>query len=159
MTLWQRKPALPSSVKITSRRRLLKALPLLLCGVAVLYVRGCHPTDQRNDRDRYHDRTFRVVRVIDGDTLDIDVPDGPRATTRIRLWGVDCPEVGHHGTKNMHFGPEATTFARKTLEDRTVLVILSPKQTRGKYGRLLAYVLRKRGGPMFNGMLIEHGFA
>ena len=159
MTLWRRQPALPSSVRITSRHRLLRALPLSLCGVAVLCVRSCHPTDQRNDRDRYHDRTFRVARVIDGDTLDIDVADGTRATTRIRLWGVDCPEVGHHGKENMHFGPEATAFARKALEGRDVLVILSPKQTRGKYGRLLAYVYLKRGGPMFNEMLIEQGFA
>ncbi len=59
----------------------------------------------------------------------------------------------------MHFGPEATTFARETLGSRDVLVVLSPKQTRGKYGRLLAYVYLKRGGPMFNEMLIEQGFA
>jgi micrococcal nuclease len=32
-------------------------------------------------------------------------------------------------------------------------------RTRGKYGRLLAYVFMKRGGRMFNEMLLEEGYA
>jgi len=47
---------------------------------------------QGGDWRRYHGRSFTVVDVLDGDTIEIDVADGQFATTRIRLWGVDAPE-------------------------------------------------------------------
>lgn len=112
-----------------------------------------------SDWDRYHDRTFRVTRVVDGDTLDIDIPDGSHATTRIRLWGVDTPEVAHSGDPDMYFGPEAKAFAERTLTGRDVYIVLSPTRTRDKFGRLLAYVYLERGGSMFNELLIEDGYA
>ena len=127
---------------------------------------GWQETVQPNSLDpddlaRYHDRTFPVVHVVDGDTLDIGTPDraNGKQKTRVRLWGVDSPEVAHGGNKTMHFGPQATVFAKETLEGRDVQVVLSPRQTRDKFGRLLAYVFLERGGPMFNEMLIEQGFA
>jgi endonuclease YncB( thermonuclease family) len=112
-----------------------------------------------SDFARYHDKSFRVVHVVDGDTLDIDAPDGHSPKTRIRLWGVDTPEIAHGGQPDMYFGPEAARFAHDTLDGRTVHVVLSPLDTRGKYGRLLAYVFLKRGGVMFNELLIERGYA
>ena len=114
-----------------------------------------------DDAARYHDQSFRVVHVVDGDTLDIDVSDlgNGKSKTRIRLWGVDTPEIAHGGEGNMHFGPEATAFAKETLSGREVQVVLSPKRTRDKYGRLLAYVFLERGRAMFNEMLVEEGYA
>ena len=97
--------------------------------------------------------------MVDGDTLDIEAPDRDRSVTRIRLWGVDTPEVAQGGRSDMHFGPESSAFARRTLEGRTVHVVLVPQHTRGKYGRLLAYVFLDRGGRMFNEMLLEDGYA
>ncbi len=63
------------------------------------------------------------------------------------------------GGSDIHFGPEASAFARGTLEDRSVHIVLAPQRTRGKYGRLLAYVFLERGGRMFNEMLLEEGYA
>ena len=45
------------------------------------------------------------------------------------------------------------------LTGRDVHVVLSPGRTRGKYGRLLAYVYLERGGRMFNEALLEEGCA
>ncbi len=100
-----------------------------------------------------------MSRVVDGDTFDIDAPDGDKRVTRIRLWGVDTPEVGGGGKGVRHFGPEASAFAKETLDGRRVHVVLSPLRSRGKYGRLLAYVHVSRGGRMFNEMLLEEGYA
>ncbi len=111
------------------------------------------------DWNRYHDKSFAVTKVVDGDTIDIDVLDSGSATTRIRLWGVDTPELAHFGKPVMHFGPEAAAFAKETLTGRSVHIVLSPKQTRGKFGRLLAYVYLERSGRMFNEMLLEQGYA
>lgn len=118
-------------------------------------------TFNEDDVARYHDQSFRVVHVVDGDTLDIDAPDSHsgKPTTRIRLWGVDTPEVSHGGEREMYFGPEAMKFARDTLVDRTVQVVLSRHHTRDKFGRLLAYVFLEQGGAMFNELLVEEGYA
>ncbi|HUT47490.1 MAG TPA: hypothetical protein VMX36_14510, partial [Sedimentisphaerales bacterium] len=38
-----------------------------------------------SDLEKYHRKTFTVVNIIDGDTFDIDIPDGRYQHTRIRL--------------------------------------------------------------------------
>lgn len=112
-----------------------------------------------DDYARYDGRNFRVVRVVDGDTLDIDVPDAGRPHTRIRLWGVDTPELARGDVPAMHFGEEAWRFAKERLEGREVVIELAPSRTRDKYERLLAYVYFERGGAMFNELLAEEGLA
>ena len=154
-------PAKPSaSIVMPSRlrRRWLTMVIAAVLAMLVVYGRCTTGPAPRNDRARYHDRSFRVSRVVDGDTLDIDAPDGDKSVTRIRLWGVDTPEVGHGRGADMHFGPEAQAFAERTLQGREVRIVLSQRRTRGKYGRLLAYVFLERGGRMFNEMLIEQGY-
>src|SRR5262245_7200298 len=46
-----------------------------------------------DDPAAYHGRTVAVDRLIDGDTRDVSLPDALNhsLTTRICLWGVDCP--------------------------------------------------------------------
>lgn len=112
-----------------------------------------------DDHGNYHNKVFRVARVIDGDTLDIDAPDGRHASTRIRLWGVDAPETGKGNRKEMHYGTESAAFARRRLLGREVRVVLAPHRTRGKFSRLLAYVHIQPDDRMFNTLLLEHGFA
>ena len=157
----KRQPALPESIIAPSyiRRHAVGLAIVALLMVAVVCDRATYQPRQPDDQTRYHGKSFRVAHVVDGDTLDIDIADGDKQVTRIRLLGVDTPEVGHHGTALMHFGPEASAFARQTLLDREVHVVLPPDRTRGKYGRLLAYVYLERGGRMFNEMLIEEGYA
>lgn len=154
------KPSLPDSIVMPRRwNRIAAAGLVILLAAVVVCERATGPPVLLDDDARYHDRSFRVSRVVDGDTLDIEAPDRDRSVTRIRLWGVDTPEVAHSGRPDMHFGPEASAFARRTLENRTVHVVLVPQRTRGKYGRLLAYVFLDRGGRMFNEMLLEDGYA
>lgn len=114
---------------------------------------------QGNDYTRYHNRVFTVVNVVDGDTFDIDMPDRQYETTRIRLWGVDTPEVAGSKAGAMHFGPEASAYAKRTLAGRQVRIVLSPTKTRGLYGRLLAYVHLVPEDDSFNELLIENGYA
>ena len=136
----------------------------LVCGlVAVALVAavidrgwGGRPAD---DYTRYHDRVFDIVKVVDGDTFDVAAADGDYPTTRIRLWGVDTPEVAGGNAGKMYFGPEASAFAKRTLRSRAVRIELSPTKTRGIYGRLLAYVYLVPEGDSFNELLIERGFA
>jgi len=112
-----------------------------------------------DDLEKYHGKTFTAVNVIDGDTLDIDVPDGRDPHTRIRLLGIDTPEIHSEQSGTMYFGPEAAEFARNLALGKSVTVYLDPPNPiRGKYGRLLAYVKLPDGG-FLNEVLLTEGCA
>lgn len=117
------------------------------------------PTQLKNsDLQKYHKKTFTVVNVVDGDTIDIDIPDGKYDHTRIRLWGVDTPETKNPKTGPMYFGKEAGNFTKKLTLNRKVRIFLASDKTRGKYGRLLAYV-QLPDNRFLNEVLLAEGFA
>ncbi|MEK7730475.1 MAG: hypothetical protein AAB363_01320, partial [Planctomycetota bacterium] len=119
----------PASILLPPRwRRHATALAAVIAVAALIVCeRTAQGPIQGGDRSRYHDRTFHVVHVIDGDTLDIDAPDadkpvgrrdrqtsrqsregpGGSVQTRIRLWGVDTPELARSGRPEMHFAKAA----------------------------------------------------
>lgn len=78
----------------------------------------------------------RVLTVLDGDTLDVDVA-GRR--TRVRLHGIDAPELGQA------WGPQARDFARERAEGGVVTV--HPVDT-DRYGRLVARVTLEDGSSL-----------
>jgi endonuclease YncB( thermonuclease family) len=111
------------------------------------------------DLEKYHAKTFTIVKVIDGDTIDIDIPDGTYKTTRIRSLGIDAPETHSEEFGTMYFGPEAAEFTKELALGKNVDIYLdSPNPTRGKYGRLLAYV-KLPDGRFLNEVLLSEGFA
>lgn len=79
----------------------------------------------------------RVVRAVDGDTLEVALDDGPTET--VRLIGVDTPETVKPDTPVQCFGPRASAFEHRTTEGRRVR-LLTGVEPRDYYGRLLAYV-------------------
>lgn len=95
----------------------------------------------------------RVVKVVDGDTIDVEV-DGE--IERVRLIGVDTPETVHPFKALEHFGKEASQFTKSQLEGREVRLEYDLSK-RGKYGRLLAYVWL--GEKHFNAELVKKGYA
>lgn len=111
------------------------------------------------DFEKYHAKNFTVVNVVDGDTIDIDIPDGQYGRTRMRLWGIDTPETKSEKYGVMYFGPEAAGFAKKLVLGKQVSVYLDAgKQTRDKYNRLLAYV-QLPDGRFLNEVLVSEGLA
>ncbi len=110
------------------------------------------------DRQKYHGKTFTVLEVIDGDTIDIDIPDGDWPDTRVRLLGVDTPETKHPKTGVMYFGPEASAFTEKVVLGKSVTILLDTVgDHRGHYGRLLAYV-KLPDETILNEELIKQGY-
>jgi len=113
----------------------------------------------QRDFEAYHGKVFEVIKVVDGDTLDIDAPDQGKSYTRIRLWGVDSPETHHPKVGAMYYGTESTEFATDKALNRKVTVYLDENNdTRGYYGRLLAYV-KLPGGDFLNELLLTEGYA
>jgi endonuclease YncB( thermonuclease family) len=111
------------------------------------------------DLTRYHGRHFRVTRVIDGDTLSLDVPDGAQPATRVRLLGIDAPEMAHRDHPPMFYSREASDRARELTRGADVTVYLDETgRRRGHYGRLLAY-LELPDGRFLNELLLSEGCA
>lgn len=110
------------------------------------------------DFERYHKKTFSVVKVVDGDTLDIDIGDADKDYTRIRLWGIDAPETKSEKYGAMYFSAEAAEFTSESILGKQVTVYLEEHRTRGKYGRLLAYV-QLPDERFLNEVLASDGFA
>ena len=134
----------------------------LLIGLdrGVLAGRGTGRVERTRGQDtvRYHGKTFTVVRVVDGDTLDIDVADGDAPTTRVRLLGIDAPETRSAEGTPAFFATEATARARTLVEGAEVTVYLNEGgDSRGKYGRLLAY-LEMSDGRFVNEVLLSEGY-
>lgn len=145
---------------IYAGRRIRIAALLVAVGVALVAadrfgVFGRRPV---GDFAKYHNKTFRVARVIDGDTLDVDIPDEKYPHTRIRFWGVDTPETVKPNTPVQHFGPEASAFTKNACTGKSVRLELVDGKTRGKRGRVLAYVYLE-DGRMLNRLLVAEGFA
>lgn len=91
------------------------------------------------DWARYHDTQVRVVAVIDGDTIDVDLPDGTHATTRVRIWGIDTPELARDDREAEPFAEAAREHAKAIALGEVVTLKLQAHQTRGRFGRLVAY--------------------
>ncbi|NBC11260.1 MAG: hypothetical protein GVY24_05915 [Planctomycetes bacterium] len=113
---------------------------------------------QRRDRRLYDGQRVQVVRVIDGDTLEINRPDGDQAVTRVRLLGVDAPEAARVTPEGQTIPAEplaerSGALAESLAGDRVVRLELDPNQTRGFYGRLLAYVVLDDGSRLGEHML------
>ncbi len=99
---------------------------------------------------------FKVVKVVDGDTLDIDI-DGK--IERIRLIGMDTPETVDPRKVVQCFGKEASDKAKEILSEKMVSVEADNSQgERDGYGRLLRYVYLEDGS-LFNKYMIAEGYA
>ncbi len=111
----------------------------------------------------------KVVDVIDGDTIDVLLPNG--STGRIRLLGVDTPETRPDRNRINEYdnitdteslavwGEKAEEFAKSWLENQTIYIQFDKEAgLYGYYGRLLAYVYMLNGTD-FNAELLRRGYA
>ncbi|HEX3736101.1 MAG TPA: thermonuclease family protein [Solirubrobacterales bacterium] len=96
----------------------------------------------------------KVVRAVDGDTLEVEI-DGGRTET-VRLIGVDTPETVKPGVPVQCFGPRASRFEHRGVEGHRVR-LLTGVEPRDFYGRLLAYAWVK--GRFLEVELLRRGLA
>lgn len=109
-----------------------------------------------------------VVRVVDGDTMDIRIDLGFQIYTkvRVRLHGVDTPET--YGVKKESeeyaAGMKAKEFVLGWLSDLGDRIVIRSHDGKalgtGKYGRWIVEVFAPSGeGPSLNQELVESGNA
>ncbi|OGZ18132.1 MAG: hypothetical protein A2494_00450 [Candidatus Lloydbacteria bacterium RIFOXYC12_FULL_46_25] len=98
---------------------------------------------------------YEVLRVVDGDTIDIAL----HGKTRVRLIGINTPEIVDPRRPVQCFGKEASAKAKELLLGKSITLEFDPSQDKyDKYGRLLAYV-HLQDGTFFNEQMIRDGYA
>lgn len=98
----------------------------------------------------------KVVKVIDGDTVDVKLKSGNEE--RVRIIGIDTPEV--YGGEEC-FGPEASSNAKDVFREGTRVTLHSdPTQDlEDAYDRLLRYVTRNKGKKDWGKVQLKGGYA
>ena len=115
----------------------------------------------------YNFRVTEIVKVLDGDTIDvlIDLGFDLFKKERVRIAGVDTPEKRTRDLEEKALGIDATNWLKKKLEDtiagegdeltiRTELV-----GGMGKYGRLLGWLYVGEDTVSLNEQMITEGYA
>ena len=115
----------------------------------------------------YNFRVTEIVKVLDGDTIDvlIDLGFDLFKKERVRIAGVDTPEKRTRDLEEKALGIDATNWVKKKLEDtiagdgdeltiRTELV-----GGTGKYGRLLGWLYINEDLISLNEQMITEGYA
>lgn len=92
----------------------------------------------------------RVVRVIDGDTFEIEGGE------RVRLIGVDTPESVKPDAPVECFGKEASEYLKSLIEEKEVR-LERDRTDRDRYARLLRYVYL--GDVFVNERIVREGYA
>lgn len=96
----------------------------------------------------------QVVRVIDGDTIDVKFPNQTE-TTRVRYIGINTPEPYSKGLPECG-SKEASDRNRELVYEQKVKLVYGAEPV-DKYGRTLAYVYT--GDIFVNRVLLEEGYA
>lgn len=133
------------------------AVLLLLSGYSVPQIRAIlAPVEQSSAvATTTPQGTYAVVRVVDGDTLVIKKDE---KDVKVRLIGVDTPEVVDPRKPVQCFGTEASAAAHAALDGKQVRVETDSSQSMyDAYSRLLAYVFLP-DGTLFNQYLIAEGY-
>ncbi len=108
--------------------------------------------------ETFDSRVADVIRIVDGDTIEVVMVSDPHETELLRLLGVDTPETVHPSLPIQFFGPEATQFTKNMcLGVPVILHLQKDGPERGTYGRLLVYV-ELPDGKVLNEVIIENGF-
>lgn len=113
-------------------------------------------------------QSVQIVRVVDGDTMKAQLPDG--TVDFVRLVGIDTPEsVAKEESRNCEEGIIASNYTKSLLSPGQTVWIQRDVSDTDQYGRLLRYVwLEKPNDPfsedeiakkMLNAVLVREGYA
>lgn len=120
------------------------AIFLLAAGFFGGYIFTHQPQSPQSVFVAPREGTYRVTRVIDGDTVELESGE------HIRYHGIDAPESGARWSTQAH------ELNRDFVQNKTVRLELD-RVTRDPYGRIPAYVWV--GDTMINEALIREGYA
>ena len=128
-----------------------------MCGVITTFALliGLASCSNSSPPPRNQTDLVKIVKVVDGDTVDIDL-DGH--TERVRLIGVNTPETKHPTKPIECFGPEASAYLTQLLPKGTAVRIERDVEARDRYGRMLLYLYLGSDNLFINLDLVARGY-
>jgi len=114
------------------------------------------------DKDPYIYRVKKVIKVVDGDTIDADIDLGfdISLTKRVRLSGVDTPESRTTDLKEKALGLEVKEWLKHKLEGaKDILIKTQLPDSTEKYGRILGNLYINNASLSLNQQMIDEGYA
>ena len=114
----------------------------------------------------YNFRVTEIVKVVDGDTIDvlIDLGFDLYKKERVRIAGVDTPEKRTRDLEEKELGIHATNWMKDKLNetikgDEELTIRTELKGGVGKYGRLLGWLYVGDATLSLNEQMITEGYA
>ena len=110
----------------------------------------------------YEYRVKKVLKIVDGDTSDVDIDLGFSIsyTQRVRLAGIDTPESRTTDKTEKALGLEVKDKLKKAIDAATNVVIKTEKpDSSEKYGRILGWLYLDNNNVSINQTLIDEGYA
>lgn len=104
----------------------------------------------------------KVTKVVDGDTIDVDIDLGFNISysQRVRLAGIDTPESRTKDAREKALGLEVKDKIKKAIESaKTVVIKTELPDSTEKYGRILGWVYLDGAAKSLNEQLIDEGYA
>lgn len=114
-----------------------RLLAVVAAAVAATTASACTPAPT-SPSDVAAPAQGQVVAVVDGDTIDVELAG---VSHRIRVLGIDAPEVGRDGEVSECFAEESREVLNTLVYGQTVTLTADGSQDDAdQYGRLLRYV-------------------
>ena len=110
----------------------------------------------------YDYRVKKLLNVVDGDTIDVDIDLGfdISLSKRVRMAGIDTPESRTSDKFEKSLGLEAKEYLKKQLKDaKDILIKTELPDSSEKYGRILGWVYVDGATKSINEAMIEDGYA
>jgi micrococcal nuclease len=104
----------------------------------------------------------KVTRVVDGDTIDVEIDLGfdISFSSRVRLAGIDAPESRTRDKMEKALGLEAKAYLKREIDAAKTVVIKTEKMDSSeKYGRILGWLFLDGSEVSMNEKMIEDGHA
>ena len=101
-----------------------------------------------------------VTRVVDGDTVDVDIDLGFGMTykkQRVRMMGIDTPESRTRDLEEKKFGLLAKEYLTEKLATEDLIVTTEVDNEKGNFGRILGWVWAN--GVNVNKQMIDENMA
>ncbi|MEI6705718.1 MAG: thermonuclease family protein [Methylococcales bacterium] len=110
----------------------------------------------------YEYKVSRLYRVVDGDTIEIDIDLGFDVAIHkmVRLAGIDTPESRTKDVYEKKLGLEAKEWLKTRLKDAENIRIKTEKpDSTEKFGRILGWLYTGNESVSINETMIQEGYA
>ena len=86
----------------------------------------------------------KIRRVVDGDTVDIDIDLGFGVwlhKERVRIYGIDTPESRTRDKEEKKYGLMANEFVKQFVKGDSIKLTTQKYDAKGKFGRILGDII------------------